>query len=326
MDARILPPGEFSFAFQTTEPFPEADGVDPADLTLDLDRTVSIEFQGSEAAFANSLGWYVIESGQPVDPQLLFADVSTVAPGTIMDLGPLPAGTALGFFLIQDGFSRNAGLDDPGAGLEFRPGPGDMLQLFRVDGALPDLIEGDVLHTADALNPGGETQTVSGLRAAANALSIGFEDKVRADPLQSSDDDFDDAIFDLLYAPVILDESELMLDVAIANDNPELSGAIVRLTGGERLLLEDVLDGVEGIRLSERSSDDRLILEGVASLDAYERVLEAVEIEPPPDEASREISFQVVDAPAEPALLSNIATVNVIVGSMDEAAAAAVTA
>jgi len=45
VDARILPPGEFSFAFQTTEPFPEADGVDPADLTLDLDRTVSIEFK-----------------------------------------------------------------------------------------------------------------------------------------------------------------------------------------------------------------------------------------------------------------------------------------
>jgi hypothetical protein len=37
VDARILPTGELPFPFETTQPFPGANGVEPDDLTLDLD-------------------------------------------------------------------------------------------------------------------------------------------------------------------------------------------------------------------------------------------------------------------------------------------------
>lgn len=266
--------------FATQAPFPEAPGVAQDDLTLDRARAMSIDLLGSDAEFDNSLGWYRIENGTPVDPQILFANVKDVT-GTDAQarLGTLSADTEFGFFLIQDGFARNGGLLDPAAEFAFRGDPGS-LQLFRIDDDSVRAIDGDILHTVDDFNSGGLTQTVSGLNDL-DAFTIGFEDKVRADPAQGSDDDFNDAVFTLAYGNVVLPGLELTVDI-LDPDSPSMSRASVTITTatrqpGDRLFLDHVFDreGTDIVLTGEGT--DRLELTGPASTGDFERVLEAVE-------------------------------------------------
>ena len=125
--------------------------------------------------------------------------------GLLYDAGELQPGTEFGLFLVADG----ADLNDPSlfaeGTLEFRNGDGSPATL---DSTIPELVHtaadgsetivlGDIMHMTDgdtadglanALNPGGGTQVVSGILDGETV--IGIEDKATG----STDADYNDVI------------------------------------------------------------------------------------------------------------------------------------
>jgi Ca2+-binding RTX toxin-like protein len=104
----------------------------------------------------------------------------------------------------------------------------------------------------------------------------------------------------------------------VADDDPNLSGAVVRITSGQQagdaLLVGTPLDG-SGITLVEDGLPGRLVLAGEAPVATYVDVLRSIELDAA-TEGLREITFRVTDArgaESEPATV----TVNLTTAGAD---------
>ncbi|CAN5923612.1 hypothetical protein BH11PSE3_BH11PSE3_44450 [soil metagenome] len=150
--------------------------------------------EAAVSSMSNSLGVYKIGAdGTIFDVHLLFAN--THNPGSpTFDLGTPGNGVQLGFFLIQDGFTKYGNLADnlsfvsPDTLGPAKVGDGDTLLLRS--STLGVLNGATVFHTSSQLNPGEHNQMLSGTDAAAHDLWIGFEDLLAS----TGDNDFQDAV------------------------------------------------------------------------------------------------------------------------------------
>lgn len=206
-------------------------GIDPSHFQLQNDHKVTMTFVGEEAGYRNTVGYYKIApDGTMYDVEVIFQDASDgrwygTETGTAVDLD-LSGGDNFGVFIIADGASRNNfGRFDNGH-YEFRNHDGSPAtvnsnepELVFVDrwGRAKEL-KGEVYHssaTSSNLQLNGD-DTVHVKSSASNdgALRLSFEDL----PSRWSDNDFDDVVIDLSFAPV----TETVL--VNADDNDVLYG------------------------------------------------------------------------------------------------------
>jgi len=199
-------------------------GVDQDRLTGDGFTEFALAFVSEGAAYNNMLGAYTIEDDGTIhDPEILFSNVNSdmfdpnaptvndgagpLSAGDSISLGVIAEGEALGFFLVQDGFSLNGELDGE---LDFvNPETGqaanvnDTLSpdlLLTDDHGNVDEILGEIFHTTDAnptdgvnpLNSGSQVQALSGTDPKTGEYVIAFEDLVRG--LPGADNDFNDVV------------------------------------------------------------------------------------------------------------------------------------
>jgi Ca2+-binding RTX toxin-like protein len=155
----------------------------------------TMELRSAMSAYKNALGVYKVDAdGNIFDAHIVFSNTLNVSEGArTVNLGTPGDGVEIGFFLIQDGFSKFANLPD---NLVFVTPDG---QPANVDGSLPVLLKSatlgilsgaTVFHSFAALNPGEAEQILSGMAPGGHELLIGFEDL----PSASGDDDFQDVV------------------------------------------------------------------------------------------------------------------------------------
>jgi hypothetical protein len=307
-------------------------GVDPANLTLDVPREARIVFAGGDAAFQNVLGaFHVAPDGSFVEIRIVLAPLPESLDGPPVSLGIVPAGALLGLFLVSDGGPEILPLQGSGT-FAFRDGEGEPYRLgadgppllvhIAPDGTTTPILA-DVFHTVDPtpdqpllnpLNPGGRQQVISGFAEADGVLRIVFDDIRLDDP--RSDGDFNDAVLGLAFGTVA---TQIFSPVAIGlglritdQDGVALAAAAVAIAGGrqafDRLFLDPDLFpvdaqgaiGATGLRLVEDGAGGRLAIEGDAAAEVYQTILQAVRFtsEGPAGvgvEGTRRIEFEVVD-------------------------------
>ena len=164
----------------------------------------SVTFQGTDAGFSNSYGYYnKAPDGTPVDGKVIWANVHAQSVGDVGDLSGLdPANT--GFFIIPNG-GANAGLSNGSVvTFEFVAGQWQAklgsISLVGADGA-------NVLFSDASLNPGG-----SHLQDTGNAGNQNWEDQTL-----TSDYDYNDVSTNVTWGTSLqVDESDFSID-ATAN-------------------------------------------------------------------------------------------------------------
>ncbi len=316
------------------------DGLDLQNLTLAYDHPVSVTFLSEGAGYKNSFGWYAIdEDGTFQSAELLFANASAKYSGgnliggeSSVDLGDLPAGTQMGFFLIGNGYNRNKILRDiekDGEGhFEFRNQAGEPATLHddqpprlvwvNDETGTETLIRGNIFHSTAkeetlSLNPDTLQHAVSGVDHENGKLVIGFEDL-----LNGGDKDYNDIIFEVDIGPAnvrVLDPAIVSGDVDITDsDGDRMSQAAVALTEGAQIGDLLYISGYEitendgrfmvgdtGLELIDGGFDPEtgsLILRGEAEIDVYEDVLGAIKFANDREDVyggDREIRFTVWD-------------------------------
>jgi Ca2+-binding RTX toxin-like protein len=305
-------------------------GIDQGNFTLGPSADARITFVDEVAQLQNTLGVYLIDGDGTIrSPKIVFpriehaeADPSqpVVRPGggplqtgdsvllsQLYDAGELQEGLEFGLFLIADGWALNG--ERLNGELEFRPASIDepTPRLFSTISGDTFEIEGNIQHSADQapgdglanpLNPGGNTQTTSGLEASVSGLTTSFEDLV----LVSGDQDFNDTVLqvDLLptqelafgFVPTVAPELEIS-----DTDGGNLSGATVAIVSGnpaDALLITAPLAGT-GITAVEDGSAGRVVLEGDAPIATYETILRSVVLQAGGSLGERVVSVEVVD-------------------------------
>ena len=175
--------------------------VDQSNLTMPLEAEgVTITFQGEEAGYENSLGWYKLDAeGNPTEPQMLWTntDHHSLSAGTEVTLQGLAPGEQFGFFIIQDGNDDYSWMNSQlqaGNGMQF--GQDGSLQFVDGGGNVVGSVNGnDLFYTGSSLNPDGINHAISGVQD--GELVIGFEDLTGG-----GDNDFDDVVFSVKYEGV----------------------------------------------------------------------------------------------------------------------------
>ncbi|SFI33789.1 T1SS-143 domain-containing protein/type I secretion C-terminal target domain (VC_A0849 subclass) [Pseudomonas guineae] len=166
--------------------------------------TSFVTFQGSDAGFSNSYGYYnKAPDGSPIDGKVIWANVHAQSVGDVGDLSGLdPANT--GFFIIPNG-GANAGLAN-GSVVTFELVAGQWqanlggVPLVGADGA-------NVLFSDASLNPGG-----SHLQDTGSVGNQNWEDKTL-----TSDYDYNDVSANVTWGSALqVDESAFHID-ATAN-------------------------------------------------------------------------------------------------------------
>lgn len=254
---------------------------------LDAPREVKVTFHSETAAMHDSFGVLVLgPDGRVGDVRLLFPDVngSRLDPAmpwlndgrgplvegvSSVDLGVLPAGSTLAFFLVSDGARLNpelATLASAGGHFELRDARTGGAFDANDAGAVPQLVHvapdgtETVIDTGNRLfvsldptpdTPGETPFNADGLAHVAmgwweltGELMVGFEDVDRAGTIGGGlfrfDGDYDDVVVRVSFGAVEgrvvhygLDPA-VRLDVAVSDpDSTELSGATVRILSGQ---------------------------------------------------------------------------------------------
>lgn len=186
----------------------EVNGLPPGFVTLDTDRLVEIVFRGETAGLVNSLGGFRVgPDGRIAEAGILFPRVNDqsdppgfpgtpgpLTPGDSISLGVVPAGTTLGFFMVQNG-GKLPGLDLATGRIEIRDpvtgGPADLDTLTGppsvvyiapsgVETVLPVVFFANdpdpSTPGSNPLNPLGLTYLVSGFDSASGEVVAQFED------------------------------------------------------------------------------------------------------------------------------------------------------
>jgi T1SS-143 domain-containing protein len=163
-----------------------------------------VTFQGTDAGFSNSYGYYnKAPDGSPVDGKVIWANVHAQSVGDVGDLSGLdPANT--GFFIIPNGGANAALANGSVVTFEFVAGQWQAqlggVPLVGADGA-------NVLFSDASLNPGG-----SHLQDTGNAGNQNWEDKTL-----TSDYDYNDVSTNVTWGTSLqVDESDFSID-ATAN-------------------------------------------------------------------------------------------------------------
>jgi large repetitive protein len=235
--------GERSPTFNAASP---NEGVDPDALDVNVAANGSVKILSETAGYNNTLGLYTITSdGTMQAAQVIAANVNSLAFGGTTNFAIPAGGQGVGFFLIADGFTKNAGY----AGLDLSTGTlafvyhqgqldaraakitdsaADISLVFNaVDGTMT-LLQGPVYHTTDrdgltAINPDGLVHTISGLADATDnhVLRIGFEDLPNG-----GDKDYSDVVFDFTYTPVTTETCDEFTYVVTDNDGDSSSATL----------------------------------------------------------------------------------------------------
>ncbi len=310
-------------------------GVDPENLVLGPNADATITFRNEVAAFKNTLGVVLIGDDGTLGPaHVVFPLVEQadgdpshpvarpgggpLHPGDEVKLselfapGQLHEGQHFAFFTIADGYRLNGDLDhdalvfqSDGHAAKLTDAAPDLF-VVAADGSLTP-VAGNIFHTAtpsfddpleNGLNDGGHGQVLSGLVPDAAGLTISFEDKV----LTGADKDFNDVTYDVLLQPSTgssapLTNLHVALDAAVTDDDPGLSGATARITGGEQpgdaLLVGIPLTGT-GITLVQDGSHGDLVLAGNAPISTYVNVLHSIQLHTE-TQGVRDLTFTVTD-------------------------------
>ncbi len=280
-------------------------GLPPGYVTLDTDREVTIVFTGETAGLVDALGaFFVRPDGRIEDARIVFPRVNDqadppgfpgppgpLAGGETVSLGVVPAGTTLGFFVVQNG-GKLPGVDLSTGRIEIRDpiggGPADLDTSSgppRVVHVAPDGTETVlpvVFHSADPnpatpnanpLNPFGLGHVVSGYDNAGGDVAVQFEDLAgprgtrlpvpgTRDPVDPSrpwegrsDRDFNDVAFAVRFGEVSLG------DVLFLGDARGLLQAAIADADGDRI-------GAATIRIGAGAlSGDQLRLAAAADAD-----------------------------------------------------------
>jgi phosphohistidine swiveling domain-containing protein len=126
----------------------DVNGLPPGFVTLDTDRVIEIVFRGETAGLVNSLGGFRVgPDGRIGEAAILFPQVNDqsdppgfpgapgpLTPGDSVSLGLVPAGTTLGFFMVQNG-GKLPGVDLSTGRIEIRdPVTGEPADLDTLTG------------------------------------------------------------------------------------------------------------------------------------------------------------------------------------------------
>lgn len=221
----LVPPGDPSL------------GVVAGNLDIGFDASATITFRKGYAGYNNTLGVYAVaDDGTIMDASILWKNVKTAGINVEHTVN-LPTdidGAQLGFFIIADGNTKNAGysgLNVAGEGnIKFifdyglvteRAAKvtdlGTRISVVYDDGVTEKLLKGYAYHTTErgesaALNWDNKTHIVSGLAATGNddIFRIGFEDLPG-----TGDADYEDVLFDFNINGSTTDPSEVGNDVLI---------------------------------------------------------------------------------------------------------------
>jgi predicted extracellular nuclease/2',3'-cyclic-nucleotide 2'-phosphodiesterase (5'-nucleotidase family) len=165
-------------------------------LTGQNGSAFSVTLGDGGAGFDNTLGYFTrdLATGEIEQVGLLFESAKSAGSGATAAIAGVEADDELGFFLVQNGAARVAGLSGD-LGLAVRDG---RLHLTEEDMVLADTI---VFNSLEAgLNADGLEHVVSGASADGTALEIGFEDL-----LGRGDMDFQDVTFSVTVTDSGLD-------------------------------------------------------------------------------------------------------------------------
>jgi VCBS repeat-containing protein len=279
----------------------DANGTDPANLTLVRDSNVTVSFVEETAGFANSIGYYLVDpEGNISNAQIMWADGNDVVAGVndVITLSGLPAGE-IGFFIVQNGYSLHADiLDDLASGvgvLRFENTAGEPLTTSDAGASLVYYSAGteespagtrtelnDTYHASySQFIPDGFVHTRSGIDAGDNGvLTIGFEDL----PGTTSDWDIQDFVMNVEIDSVTYNVTPIDPDIQITDDGTQLAGATVSLTIGrdtDELVLPDAAETIAegyGISYVYDAQTHTMTFSGTADLAEYEEILEAVQL------------------------------------------------
>lgn len=312
-----------AFDFTTSNAFPKLvekqgvtdpgliNGINSADLTLDVARDLNVSFVSDAALFQSTLGVFQVDAqGNFVNPQVVVPNTNTGINDTFT-LEDVPAGTQLGFFFVQNGAVLNSGIDFSQGSLAFAPDGRSLV--FTPDNGGPAVgVQGITFQSVDpSLNPDGAQHFLSGLDSNGSLL-VGIEDFEQTSPF--NDSDYNDVVFRLDYSPIetsVLVNLTGDLGVEIADpDSANMSFARVAVTNGaqanDALVFDgytigadgQVLDGsgnATGLSASSNGGTS-LDLSGVASIETYEQVLSAVRLSADIDApGARDVTLTVLD-------------------------------
>lgn len=263
-------------------------------------------------------------------PQDAFAELKTVQPGTEISLGTFQGGTPIGIIFLNDGFRENDFSKLQGGRYEVRdPLTGETAKITDVhptdkpqlnpllvhiadDGTETVLKgqDGNRIFSADAtpetpnqnvINPDGLGHFVSGWDANNGLLLAGVDDGIN----KFRDLSFDDLVIGVRFGSplnntLVIEAFENGVDIQITDtDSTEMASATIELTGfpGDTLLLDPSVAAGTGITVTQ-VSDTLIELEGLASIEAYQQVINAaslgIDLENP-QFGEREIEVSVTD-------------------------------
>ncbi len=166
--------------------FPEGKAIAPEWLSHEInpnihfyrEASLTLTFLDEVALYKNQLGYFLfedenqnghIEAEEILHREILFQNSSKIGSGGSLSagdsvkIGPFPAGTHLGFFLVANGFQKANG----------------------------------TYYTLDELNPGGERHLAMAALKNWEQVILGIEDR----PLNSSDRDYNDVLFSFATDP-----------------------------------------------------------------------------------------------------------------------------
>ncbi len=243
-------------------------------------------------------------------PQDAFAELKTLEPGTEISLGKFTAGTPIGILFLNDGFRQNDFSKLQGGRYEVRdPLTGETAKITDVhptdkpqlnpllvhiadDGTETVLkgADGNRIFSADAtpdspnqnvINPDGLGHFVSGWDGSNGLLLVGIDDGIG----RFRDLTFDDLVLGVRFgSPIsntlVIEAFENGVDIKITDtDSTDMASATIALTGlaGDSLLLDPSVAAGTGITVTQ-VSDTLIELKGLASIDAYQQVINAASI------------------------------------------------
>lgn len=207
-----LPPGAILSAGELVSGG-EAAEFQATNITIREDVDARIIFEGEEAGYKNSFGYYKIDSdsGEISDVQIAWENASQKGSGGNLIAGEsavdveLAAGDQIGFFIISNGYKKNDFSKFTDGHFEFRNEDGSEV---TVTSSVPELVfvkndgtevavKGDVFHSAAddenfSLNPDNFMHARGELNAEEGSIQFGFED-LRG----GGDKDYDDPLFSI---------------------------------------------------------------------------------------------------------------------------------
>jgi len=158
-------------------------------LKVDEPANVKITFLSEDASYRNTIGFYVIDQNAVINTPADLGPLTVVFPnaslvnsggglvaGDMVDLGTIPGGKYVGYFLLSNAWISGSNFND------------GLFQYYSHN------------HLNPEATPSNQVHPVQAFSATYQKMIVAFEDKNR-DPGMGSDDDFNDAILAITAQP-----------------------------------------------------------------------------------------------------------------------------